>query len=1022
MPGYSPLPRVDLDPRNEGQLVQAAARRIYEASNATLNDFSSGSPIVALLEGQAFSQAEFLQFANQFPESVLIEWIGPFLGAQRRTGSGAIVDITFTITPRDDQFDVFEGYQVATNPNLTGGESVPFVTIERLVIPAGQSTGTVRAISVYRSSSANVPSGTITKSLTSLAGVESIVNLEAASGGQDPELLSEVKERFFSLIRRRNPVSSEDWGDFFRDALGSGAVCTVLPRRSEKETYRYENDYVTSAPAVAFFVLNPDGSPLTTAQRGALNNLIRWSLPVEFLGHVYSMEVNDVDFNIELQYDPGKPYAQDLSSFTETVRSNLFAVMQPNAVFPVSYDQSVNDVESALTSTFPLTLGTTNQYLDPDVSHIKAYVSPVQISNPAFILQSPQPFKSGDAVQRGDLVVEQGNVSEVFYEALESFTPELNDKTYHVNANNLEVELIKPLTSGEYDVGDVLSVGEFGDLHIVLTPFTYRETLSVEQLISQGFLSSPKSYSAWELGKEYSALDENGAYDPQIIKYEQSDSQFNVFIPSLPADLPYENRAGSPVYVVNQGFTLTENTTTLSSAQTAGLVTSSPVTIEILTDGQSYTAGSFVKTPDPSELLSGDINRENCFINRLTGAQEVYAKVSTDFTFDLQRNYVEAIDVLIADGILDIVQRVPFIDCKNESSFSAKPFRYSARFRAGEYVRFRETGGYSAEELESCTDATANCSEVSDNCRKLFEQNLELPRYFFVLKDFTPNSADITKLIEAEYLEEVSKEVFTSNYIAYVPTTETIYSDSITQALIKAGDLRSVSDLNTGDTCQVVGDYSDERALYEWRGSLWVFQSAGLPVFRDLFRFAPGDVASFRSNSETRSYVARQHVTPMLEIEVYYDNGVFERTALTETVKWIDPNYHLEDVITLTENSSTSFFRCIRSFTPPADRTIWNGTISPSTPRIEEIYGNCLKFVNQVDCSEALTSRLRDGASTTKLGRAQINVVSKTAGSVSNTFVWEATQQSAESPQLSSYPNSTFGYGPVDYGTGTLAL
>ena len=380
MPSYSPLPNVELDPRNEAELVQAAARRIYEASNATLNDFSSGSPIVALLEGQAFAQAEFLQFANQFPESVLVEWIGPFLGAQRRTGSGAIVDVKFVIDPRDDQFDVFPGFQVGTDPNSTNGERIVFITTERLTIPAGQSEGRVRAISALRSATANVAPGAIARPLTSLAGVKSVTNDEAATGGQNPELLSEVKERFFSLIRRRNPVSAEDWQDFFSDALGPGATATVLPRRSERETYRYEEDYVTSAPAVSFFVLNPDGTPITEAQQGALTNLIRWSLPVEFIGYVYPMEVGDVDFNIELLYDPSKPYAQNLTNLTQTVRNNLFSVMQPNAVFPISYDQSVTDVESALASTFPLTLGTTNRYLDPDIASIKAYVPPTNVS------------------------------------------------------------------------------------------------------------------------------------------------------------------------------------------------------------------------------------------------------------------------------------------------------------------------------------------------------------------------------------------------------------------------------------------------------------------------------------------------------------------------------------------------------------------------------------------------------------------------------------------------------------------
>ncbi len=71
---------------------------------------------MALLEGQSFAQAEFLQFANQFPESVLVEWIGPFLGAQRRTGAGATVDIQFTIEPRDQSFEVFAGFQLGTGP------------------------------------------------------------------------------------------------------------------------------------------------------------------------------------------------------------------------------------------------------------------------------------------------------------------------------------------------------------------------------------------------------------------------------------------------------------------------------------------------------------------------------------------------------------------------------------------------------------------------------------------------------------------------------------------------------------------------------------------------------------------------------------------------------------------------------------------------------------------------------------------------------------------------------------------
>ena len=50
MSRYAPLPRIELDPRTEAQLVQAAARRVYEASGGTINDFTPGSPVMALQE------------------------------------------------------------------------------------------------------------------------------------------------------------------------------------------------------------------------------------------------------------------------------------------------------------------------------------------------------------------------------------------------------------------------------------------------------------------------------------------------------------------------------------------------------------------------------------------------------------------------------------------------------------------------------------------------------------------------------------------------------------------------------------------------------------------------------------------------------------------------------------------------------------------------------------------------------------------------------------------------------------
>ena len=124
MPRYAPLPNVSIDPRNEAELVQAAAQKVFEASNNTLNDFSAGNPLAALLEGQAFAQGEFLFWLNQLPPKVLTEWIGPFLGAMRRLGTPSTAQLVLTVNPSDTGIVIPAGTSFLTNPQATAGRNL----------------------------------------------------------------------------------------------------------------------------------------------------------------------------------------------------------------------------------------------------------------------------------------------------------------------------------------------------------------------------------------------------------------------------------------------------------------------------------------------------------------------------------------------------------------------------------------------------------------------------------------------------------------------------------------------------------------------------------------------------------------------------------------------------------------------------------------------------------------------------------------------------------------------------------
>ena len=231
----------------------------------------------------------------------------------------------------------------------------------------------------------------------------------------------------------------------------------VGPRRSEGEFFTYEENYLKTNPSVSFFVLNPDGTPITSAQKAALETLMKWSLPVEFLGYIYPMEVNDVDVVLDVTYDSSRPYTQDLFEMTRVIRNNLYNVMAPNAVFPSDYDPTSTDVESALTSTFEAAFGVNNSYVDPNIDRLVSYFTPQLLGDQSFQGLTPKEMKIGSRVQQDDLVVEHGIQFTEYFKAEVSFEPAINDKLYNVNLGNLRLTAIRKLDRESFEIGDVVS-------------------------------------------------------------------------------------------------------------------------------------------------------------------------------------------------------------------------------------------------------------------------------------------------------------------------------------------------------------------------------------------------------------------------------------------------------------------------------------------------------------------------------------------------------------------------------------
>lgn len=716
MPRYAPLPAVNIDPRNEAQLVNEAAKRVYDSSNAKLNDFSAGNPMMALIEGQAFAQGEFLSWANQLPEALLIEWIGPFLGAMRRIGTPAISRLNVEIVPGEFQDVLPAGTIFTTNSNLTEGEAISFITIEDLFFPATESFGAVAVSSTLVGAFNNVAPNTITQTPSNALQFASVTNAIAATGGSDTETLDAVKERFFTLIRRRNPVSAQDWQDLFEDLFGVGTFTSVLANRSTKDTFIWLNDYVYSDGHVSFFFLNPDGTEPTIEQVKRAQNVVDFSLPIEMQGHVYPLDLSQVQFNLELFYDPTSEYAGNLRTFSLQVRDNLFQIMTPGQVFPSGYEATVADINSALLETFP----PETKYSEPDIISAVAYNTPLG-ANRSSIISAPvknftpqsNTFQINDLLTIGD---PNSGLTDTAWPVVKAYTPYSSLKVDQVLYENLRLTKILSWSPQNYTQGQVIrNPGVENSLLVVLKPFQYTNAvLPPDGFILSGFLSAPKDFVPWSIGNQYYANDQNtGFYDPDIVEFDQIilDNDICVrayFEPDGEDNIAY--RENWFVYVVNQDFTLRPSSNTTTGAQTQNLVSNIQVNVPLLKSGGTYPAGSWLRTPALGAGADDETDPYYYYIDITKGVIVRYAYVNEAFTFlpsegeTLSNSFTN----LLGKGVLSSISTA--------NSFGIQsPFQYKPRFDPQTYLAFKQTATSPIEyyfTLTGLTPTTTNPSEL----------------------------------------------------------------------------------------------------------------------------------------------------------------------------------------------------------------------------------------------------------------------------------------------------------------------
>jgi uncharacterized phage protein gp47/JayE len=249
------IPKLVLDPANEGDLISMTYDRIRVASGNTITDFRPGSAAAAFVEGQTFALMELLYYLNLMPEAIAVE-VFRLYGVRRSLGTQASGRLTFRLT------------SVAVEPFvLPAGYSVPYLDstitiLDTLTVQPGAQDGSVSARVDAVGSGYNAEPFDILVTNTGLGRVQTISNPQAFTGGSDLESLEDLVKRCqASTVARESLITALDYEIAAQATLGSGGRAVVVPNLSS-------DGFSFKQASVGIFLLDSTGRPasLTTCQ------------------------------------------------------------------------------------------------------------------------------------------------------------------------------------------------------------------------------------------------------------------------------------------------------------------------------------------------------------------------------------------------------------------------------------------------------------------------------------------------------------------------------------------------------------------------------------------------------------------------------------------------------------------------------------------------------------------------------------------------------------------------------------
>ena len=330
-----PILPLQLDPRNTSALVRDMQTKIFLESDGQLNDFSPASPLSALVEGQAFAQAELLYYLNSLPEAYTLQWLRQ-LGIQRAVGARSVVEVTF-IKKRGFNRSVV----IPANTIVSTSSNLNFILKEEVRIGDIQSSAKGIVESEKWGRVYNVAPGSIEKINRNILGLERATNLTASQGGKDLESIESLKTKAFSLLRRRGLISAEDY---------QNEIALIAPSTSIVKVLSYEDKFKVPAEKqsgnIVVCVGNENGEELSLLTRTNIVRSLKTKIPLGNSISLISPEVSPVESTISCEYND-ENFRGGLDLYASQINDIVSNIVSPSSLSlgeEINYQEAFNEI------------------------------------------------------------------------------------------------------------------------------------------------------------------------------------------------------------------------------------------------------------------------------------------------------------------------------------------------------------------------------------------------------------------------------------------------------------------------------------------------------------------------------------------------------------------------------------------------------------------------------------------------------------------------------------------------------